>query len=243
MVFGYLAFIIFIWYFSGYISDLFSPFIDYAKLEFLEKKTLLNRNEVASFININNIHDVCNMTLHGKYGNKIEYLIKGFNVFEKDVDYAPPDSTNGSLVFVRDYDSFTVLAGTNSTNFNASIRFTLPFTLVRVDGVNNSVFDYYNWSVDDYGNLAFDVELHAGPGKSVVGYTFHTDFSSDAFLIVERFNHDYSKMWIGDVPAFDYCFSGAENDRLTFHNFFKRVGYGNKKFYALISISTWWNDE
>ena len=243
LVFGYLAFIIFVWYFSGYMGDLFTPFIDYAKVEALEKKTLLNRNEVASFININNVQDVCNLTLAGKYGNKISYSIRGFNLFKKDYSFLFPDNTNGSLVFVRDHDSFTVFAGTNSTDFNATLQFTIPSTLVRVEGVNNSVFDYFNQSIDEYDNVVFNLGLHASSSNKLVGYSFHTGFSDDAFLIIERFDNAYFNLWIGNVRAYDSCSSGSENDLLTFHNFFKKFGYGSDEFYALISISTWWEDE
>ncbi|MBR9679187.1 MAG: hypothetical protein GON13_02885 [Nanoarchaeota archaeon] len=242
LIFGYLAFILFVWYFSGYMGDLFTPFLDYAKVEALEKKTLLNRNEVASFINVNNIQDVCNLTLEGKYGNEVAYSIRGFNLFKKDYSFFSPDNTAGGLVFVRDYSSFTILAGTNSTDFNSTIQFTIPSTLVRVDGVNNSVFDFYNQSIDDYGNIVFTVGLHASSSDSLVGYSFHTGFKDDAFLMVEIFNNDYSNLWIGEVHAYDSCSSGSENDMLTFHNFFKRIGYGSDEFYALISISTWWEN-
>lgn len=243
LVFGYLAFVIFIWYFSGYMGDLFTPFIDYARIESVEKKVLLNRNEIASFVNVDNIGSVCNITLSGKYGNYVEYLIKGFNLFKKDAGFTYPNQTSGSALIIRDYDSFTVLAGTNSTGFNASLRFTIPYTLVRVDGFDNSVFDYYNYTIDDYGNLVFDVNLHAGSDNKLVGYVFHTGINKPSFLVIEVFSPEYDKLFVGSTGIMGSCFAGSESDKLTYHSFFKRLGYGSDEFYGLISMRTWWFDE
>jgi hypothetical protein len=247
LIFGYLAFIVFVWYFSGYVGDLFTPFMDYAGFESIEKSALLQRNKVASVINIDNIKDVCNISVADVYGSSISYLIKGFNVFEKDEDFTYPNETDGGVVIVRDHSSFTIMAGTNSTSFekeyNATIVFTLPFTIVRVDELSTSPPDYYNQSIDDYGNLVFEVGLSTNITDKFSGYVFHTGFKTDKFMVVEDFTNDYSTLFVGDVKAEDFCFSGAESEKVTYYNFFKRIGYGDNEFYGLISATTWWLDE
>jgi hypothetical protein len=243
LIFGYLAFIVFVWYFSGYVGDLFTPFVDYAGFESLEKNALLQRNRVASFVNINNIDKACNVSVQGVYGSQVSYRIKGFNVFEKDELFTYPNNTYGRVLIIRDYASFTILAGTNSTEYNATLIFTLPYGLVRVEGVSNSDMDYYNQSIDDYGNLVFEVGLFTNSSHRISGYTFHTSFKNDKFMVIEDFSNNPSNLFIGSVKSEGSCSEGAESDLVTSYDFFKRIGYGRNEFYGLISIKTWWIDE
>ncbi len=240
LIFGYLAFLIFVWYFTGYMQELFTPFTDYANLQLLSKKSMLNINDIASFVNLNNINDACNISIPGKYGDKVTYTISGFNIYDQDSDYALPSSTNGSVLFIRDYGSFKVLAGTNGPSFNASLYFTIPNTLVKVYGINNSALDSYNESYDSYGNILFSVNLFANSTHNLSGYNFETGINSNAFLIVESFNHDMALLRVGSYPASASCTSGNQTSTITNENFYKRLGYGNNDFYGLINVESWW---
>lgn len=247
LLFAYLVFTIFVWYFSGFVLDLFTPFLDYSKSTVIEKNSLILRNNLIDVFSVDNAKSSCNISIPSLAGSSVSYTISAFNILSTDELVLFPNMTYGRIVLKRERGNLIVMAGTNETPLNASIRITFPESIVKTESFNiTEGTESISYSMDEFSNFLFTVNLSVNSTDRYSAYKILTNLENDSYVIVESIinrssgKNLYEYLYIGDVKAFDSCTSGNETDYKTSFTHYKNLGGGVDDYFSLIECDAWW---
>ncbi len=247
LMMGYLAFIIFVWFFSNYSLELLNPFIDFHKFQINEKNTMILANLMFPSVDLKNFDKVCNITITGNTGNEVTYKIIGFDLFNTDLDYITPNLTEGSIVFVRNFNELAILTGTNSTKLNSSVTITLPETIVRTESTLTETDDSISYNFDVYGNVIIKISSYVNSTDGYDEFKILTGFETSNFAIINSIEDNTTEditnvAYLGALKLSDYCSEGYEKDSTSNMEYFKKLEYNNENLLAQVTIKSWWEE-
>ncbi|PIO00039.1 hypothetical protein COT72_02625 [archaeon CG10_big_fil_rev_8_21_14_0_10_43_11] len=249
LLFGYVVFIIFVAYFSGFVLDLFNPFIDYSRVIATEKNNILFRNEVITNLNLKTIGAACNKTVPNLAGSNISYQINALNILGKDDFAVFPNETSGRVVIAREKGDILVMAGTNFTAINTTLIFSIPEAVVGIDELNTSAGDGISYVFDSSNNLVFYVNLSVTQSDPFSAYRILTTITQPTFIIIiglfdrQTGQNQYNLLYIGDVKAQDSCEAGAQTDLKTTFSHYENLGNTIEDYLSYLEASAWWELE
>lgn len=207
-----------------FITNLLTPFSNEIMIIDLEKKTEGFSDIINKKIDIENIELLCNASSHGLVKKQINYTILGFDLPAVDYEYISPQDTQGSITIIRKDKEFSILAGSNSTSYNASLQFIISKN-IGITNISLDNPDNYTKVTDDLGNNVVYINLSFG-GSDIDEMIITTSAQTKDFIIIKVNGFPTNDVFIGNTRVSDSCGNESIGYKKTF---FETYGVINNK--------------
>jgi hypothetical protein len=248
MIISYLAFSIFLLYISHFALNLVNPFISAISFSVRERKfySWLDSLNLES-ISKEGFTDLCMLKFDGIDRIKAEYKMLGMKMPARD-DYRLANLSDGELLFLRDGSLLEIQAGSNSSNYNASVVISFPsYVGVSIEHLYLENEDNYTTEINEFDELVIYTSLFINGSERDLDILRIFTSSANPFLLSIHsisFKSDgkerLGRVKVGDLKLFSSC--GLEGiGRVSHLERFSVLSYQEKSYPVFLSLHAWWD--
>ena len=239
IIFGYMTFLILIYYFAGLTVDLYTPFLDKSRTENNLKKNLVLVSLVKVF-DYENFEESCDIFQEGLSGISTNYKILGQRLDSISLE----DSFVKGVSFWRVPGFLKVKGYSNNSPGLASFSLLLPPSVIKVSTVNFTSFDNYVVSKDEQDNNFIEVNLSFSSEDDYKELLISHNVNYPSYYFLDSFSSVSLNYFFEKIPGRKSCFkTEVESEDSIFFEFFSDLGSFDKDLVGFVSVESWWNDE
>jgi len=238
LIMSYILFVFFLIFLFQFIINLTIPFSN-SVIKSRENQVMeILRSTIDERMTLSDIADSCIFYHEAIESIKTEFTITGFPLPEDDISYTLPNQTQGSLVFYRDGNKLSIIAGTEYSEKNISILLVFPEnTHASLSLLTNETNDQVDFVKDFFGNRLLDLILRI---NSTDEDRINVLTENEGIVVISSLSGiDEEDVYVGTVPLKNNCgvSSGGYSSSLIG---FTSVLKDQKIFPSEYKINVWW---